>query len=197
MNLLAVPSDTASFAPALEGSQRESILSHDTVWFPVSERTTSKLRNVQHMGAQRAGSSLQIATLLMAFRIATKDELDWYFSFNDVLHSSKIDKVCSSLLPCLSLLAACIDGFVALLASCTRYVDVKFQNGVTSRIDNITHRGGWRNLDSTAPSRSLPWKSLKGCVENDTALATQCDDVSPVTGDGFTRVIQSGILERC
>src|SRR5258706_15708778 len=46
-------------------------------------------------------------------------------------------------------------------------------------VSTIFLRGGWRNLDSTAPSRSLPWNSLRGYVENDMRLTTQCDDVSP------------------
>ena len=118
----------------------------------------------------------------MTFRIAAKDEIDPYFAiflFNNVLHSIEIDEAWISLLFSLSLLAVCADGVVASLAGRAIYVDTKLQNGFTNRSGIIPHRGGSRNLDSTAPSRWLPWESIEDYIERDMCLATHCDDVFP------------------
>jgi len=118
----------------------------------------------------------------MTFRIAAKDELDPYsaiFLFNDVLRSTEIDKAWSSLSLSLSLPAVCTDSFEAPLVGRAIYVDAKLQRGFTNRIGIIPHRGGCRNLDSTAPSRWLPWKSVEDDIKSDVCLATQCDNVFP------------------
>jgi len=116
----------------------------------------------------------------MTFRIAAKDELDPYsaiFLFNDVLRSTEIDETWSSLSLSLSLPAVCTDGFEAPLAGRAIYVDAKLQRGFTNRIGKVLHRGGCRNLDSTASSRWLPWKFVEDYIQRDVCLATQCDDV--------------------
>ena len=116
----------------------------------------------------------------MTFRIAAKDELDPYsaiFLFNDIMWSTEIDEAWSSLFISLSPPAVCTDGFEASLAGCAIYVDAKLQRGFTNLIGIILHRGGCRNLDSTAPSRWLPWKSVENNIKGDACLATRCDDV--------------------
>jgi len=126
-------------------------------------------------GAEQ-GSSSRITAILMAFRVAAKGELNPYFSiflFNDVTYSIEIDEAWSCVLVSLSLLAACTNGFVASLARRPRYVDAKLQKGFASRIGNIPHRCGCRNLDSIAPSRWLPWKSLEVNVESDVRIAVE------------------------
>ena len=148
------------------------------VWFTSSERTTSRLRNDQHPGCRTGRSSSQIATILMAFRIAAEDELDpcsAIFLFNELVRSKEVDEAWSSLLLSLSLLAACTDSLVASIAGRTRYVDAKFQRESTARLGKIPHRGGFRNLDSTVSSRWLTWKSFEEYIENDMGVATQCD----------------------
>ena len=117
----------------------------------------------------------------MTFRIAAKDELDPYFAiflFNDVLRSTEIDEPWSSPSLSLSLRAVCTDGFEALLAGRAKYVDAKLQKGFNNCSGRISHRGGCRNLDSTVPSRWLPWKFVEDYIKRDVCLATQCDNVS-------------------
>jgi hypothetical protein len=133
------------------------------------------------MGTQRARCSSHITGILMTFRVAAKNELDPYFAiflFNDVTSGNEIDQAWSSLLLSLSLLAACTDGLVALLAGRARCVYAKPQKGFTSRLAKIPHRGGCGNLDSTVPSGWLRWKLFEDYVESDTCIATQCDDIS-------------------
>ena len=155
-------------------------MSHDICLVHVFREDDFQTTKCSAPREQNGASSSRITTILMAFRVAAKGELDPYFSiflFNDVTCRIEIDEGRSCVLVSLSLLAACTNGFVASLARRPRYVDAKLQEGFASSIGNIPHRGCCRNLDSPAPSRRLPWKSLEDNVESDMRVATHCDDV--------------------
>ncbi len=86
----------------------------------------------------------------MAFRIATKTELDPYFSilWQDYISlCMEVDQAGDSLLLSLSLLAVCTDFFVESFSCCAIQADAKRQQVFTCRIRIVLHGASGWNLD--------------------------------------------------